>query len=184
MFSKYYGFLSKSPFGPVPCLIPETTRAMQYLPSPSTHRKALDAGCGQGSWTTSLREKGYEVTALDLDTSQFPEAVKADMHEMPFAENEFDIIFCTGSFEHCFAPFIVLSEFKRVCRNDGMILITLPTEDNIPLLEDAGHYCNMSRLQMESMYLKKLNMSLEHYERFLLDTVVGEHQVFIIRVHK
>ena len=184
MFSKYYGGLSKSPIGSVPCLIPETTHAMQHLPPPSSHKKVLDAGCGQGGWTIALRGRGYEVKPVDLDTSQFPEAVKADMHELPFADNEFDIVFCTGAFEHCFAPFIVLSEFRRVCRNDGIILITLPTEDNIKLLEDAGHYCNMSKVQMEAMYLKKLNLTLEQYERFLLDPVVGEHQVFIIKVHK
>lgn len=183
-FSKYYGYLSKSPIGSVPCLIPETTRAMEYLPQPITHKKVLDAGCGQGGWTVALRGSGYEVTAVDLDTSQFPEAVKADLHELPFEDNQFDIVFCTGAFEHCFAPFIVLSEFKRVSRNGGAILITLPTEDNIPLLEDAGHYCSMSRLQMERMYLKKLSLALQHYERVFLDPVVGEHQIFIIKVQK
>lgn len=184
MFEKYQHLLSKSPFGSIPCLIPETNAMLRYLPSADSHPHVIDVCCGQGGWTNRLTAMGYKVVAVDLDTSQFSSAIKADMHELPFDDNSFDVVFCTGSFEHAFAPFIVLSEFCRVLVDGGVILITLPMPDNVKMLQDAGHYNAISKLQMQEMYCSKLNMKIIGYESGEYDTVVGPHQIFAMEVSK
>lgn len=184
MFEKYHHLLSKSPIGDVPCLIPEATVMFGLMPPANTHPKWLDVGSGQGSWTLRMRSMGYTVTAMDLDNSQFPEAIVADMHDMPFEDNSFDGIFCTGTFEHAFAPFIVLSEFHRVTRTGGVILLNLPMETNVKMLQDAGHYCAISRLQMEHQYCSKLGLKEFYYQEGEWDQVVGPHQIFGLQVWK
>lgn len=183
-FTAYYGIQSRSPFGPTPCLIPETNAAFKYLPSPKTHKNVLDVGCGQGGWCDRLNNAGYVPTGIDLDVSQYGPAILGDMHEMPFNDNTFDIVFCTGTFEHAFAPFIVLMEFVRVCRDEGTIIITLPMEDNAQMLEDEAHYSVFSKFQLEHMFFKKLKLTLYGYESGLYDPVVGPHQIFAVRVSK
>ena len=184
MFEKYYHLLSKSPIGPVPCLIPEAGIMLSVMPPPTSHKKWLDVGSGQGSWTVKMREMGYEVTPVDLDSSQFGGTIVADMHDLPFPDNNFDGVFCTGTFEHAFAPFIVLSEFRRVTCNGGVILLNVPMENNVKMLEDAGHYCAISRLQMNHQYCTKLNLKEFYYREGEWDPVVGHHQIFGLEVWK
>lgn len=187
MFEKYNHLLSKSPFGNTPCLIPETNALLGHMPPVPTHTRVIDVCCGQGDWTDRLVQMGYKVTSVDLDISQCSSAIKADMHDLSmFEDNSFDVVFCTGSFEHAFAPFIVLSEFCRVLRDGGYIMLTLPMEDNEQMLADAGHYNAISKKQMELMYGKKLGFTIIHHESGNYDpkSVVGPHQIFVMEVRK
>lgn len=184
MFEKYHHLLSKSPIGSVPCLIPEASKMLSLMPPPSTHLKWIDVGSGQGSWTMKMREMGYNVIPIDLDASQFGGTFVADMHDIPFEDDTFSGVFCTGTFEHAFAPYIVLSEFRRITRSGGVILLNLPKEDNVKMLEDAGHYCAVSKLQMEHQYCTKLGFKIFFYEENEWDPVVGPHQIFGLEVWK
>ena len=184
MFEKYHSLLSKSPIGGVPCLIPETNIAISHLPPPQSHPRVVDLGSGQGSWSDKLKNLGYQVTSLDLDPSQYGATIKAEMHEFPLENNSQDIVLCTGTFEHAYAPFVVLHEMRRVLRDGGVIAITLPAADNIKMLEDEAHWSIFSKLQLEHMFFKKLDMEIIHYEIGEWDSVVGVHQVFIVRVNK
>lgn len=184
MFEKYNHLLSKSPIGQQPCLIPETNALLSFMPPADTYPRVIDVCCGQGSWTNTLVSMGYKVTSIDLDTSQFAAAIKADMHDLPFEDNSFDVVFCTGSFEHAFAPFIVLSEFCRVLRDKGYIMLTLPMANNIKMLSDTGHYNAISWLQMKYQYCTKLNMKILEYRKGQWDEIVGPHQIFVMEVKK
>lgn len=184
MFDKYHKLLSKSPIGGTPCLIPEANIAISHLPPPQSHKNVVDLGSGQGSFSDKLKNMGYNVTSLDLDPSQYGATIKAEMHEFPLPDNSQSIVFCSGTFEHSYAPFIVLHEMRRVLVDGGVIAITLPTADNVKMLEDEAHMSIFSKLQMEYMFFKKLDMEIIHYEIGEWDNVVGVHQIFIIRVHK
>src|ERR1041385_7638885 len=185
MFDKYHKLYSKSPLaGPTPCLIPESQLMLSHMPPVDTHPRVVDVGSGQGGWSERLRDKGYTVSSVDLDPSQYPPTIKAEMHELPFGDNSQDVIFCTGTFEHSYAPFVLLHEFRRVLRHGGYILISLPMENNVKMLNDVAHMSILSRLQMEEMLFKKLDMTTMHWESGNWDDVVGPHQIFVVLVDK
>ncbi|MBV9312078.1 MAG: class I SAM-dependent methyltransferase [Solirubrobacterales bacterium] len=98
-------------------------------------RTVLDAGCGSGEGSAIFARAGAaRVVAVDiseraLDTARLgsnetTEFVRADMTGLPFADAEFDVIACLGSFERLWAPIEVLDEFRRVLRRGGLVAIS------------------------------------------------------------
>ena len=74
-------------------------------------KQVLEAGCGAGRFTELLLEQGAIVTAIDLSVavdanktnhgsnSNF-RVFRASILDLPFAENQFDIVFCPGVIQH------------------------------------------------------------------------------------
>lgn len=52
--------------------------------------------------------------------------VKMDIHEIPFEENTFDIIFCNHVLEHVNDDFLALREMKRVLKPGGWAILQVP----------------------------------------------------------
>ena len=104
----------------------------------------LDVGCGlglQADWWASRRPKHEadrygmkeftECHAVDLyepdaglkDKFYFR---KEDFHKMSFDDNQFDIVWSHLSLEYSPKPLEALKEWRRVCKDDGHIYITVP----------------------------------------------------------
>lgn len=49
-----------------------------------------------------------------------------DMHNMKFADNSFDLIFCSGTFQCSYDPQKLVREFVRVAKDKALICITVP----------------------------------------------------------
>lgn len=50
---------------------------------------------------------------------------------LPFAENMFNLVVCTETFEHLSDPYFAMAEMKRVLEPDGLLLMAFPMpEDN------------------------------------------------------
>lgn len=93
-----------------------------------TGKRALDVGCRDGYWSEKLRARGYEVTSVDLDP-RCAGALPVDIDKtLPFDEDSFDLIWCTEVIEHVKNPAFTISEFKRVLRQGGQMLLTSPNE--------------------------------------------------------
>ena len=101
---------------------------------PDVEGPVLEVGPG-GGWTAlRLKEKYGEVTCATL----FEEEVKAlvsrgldaevaDMHSLPTVwGGRFGIVHASNVLEHSPAPYVVLSEFRRVLREGGVMQITMP----------------------------------------------------------
>lgn len=89
-------------------------------------KKALDIGCRDGYWTKKLEQKGYKVTALDLDPLYQP-AIKHNIEQgLPFPEKSFDVVWCTEVIEHLYKPEFALQEIDRVLVPGGLAVITTP----------------------------------------------------------
>ena len=89
----------------------------------------LEAGCGGGHNGVNLAKRGFKVTAVDLTMNgvlaarkvaehekQNVEYVCADIKQLPFADNEFDICFCSLVLHHFIGLDNLVKELARVTR--------------------------------------------------------------------
>ena len=115
------------------------------LPSGS---KVLDAGCGEGATAMFLAKNfGYDVMGIDLLTesieiaesrvkdSKLPISFLVEITKLPFADNTFDGLYAIETFIHSSDPSATLSEFRRVLKPGGQLVIadyTWAVRDKLP----------------------------------------------------
>jgi SAM-dependent methyltransferase len=109
----------------------------RFIPDDKNAR-ILDAGCGNGKYASYLWKLGYHnLVAIDLyDRIIFKEIPyqKASIDALPFADNEFDFIYCNSVIYHLQKPEKGLSEFQRVLRPGGILLFTGHTKYSLHTL--------------------------------------------------
>jgi SAM-dependent methyltransferase len=99
--------------------------------------RALDLGAGQGAISQALRDRGFEVTATDVNTSQFRASgvtcLKTDLNRpLPFSEGSFDLVMAVEILEHLESPRGLLREIFRVLRPGGLAVVTTPNITSFP----------------------------------------------------
>lgn len=98
-------------------------------------RKILVVGVGGGRDTHFLRLHGFEVISIDIvHQSDLPAFLVADMSGLPFRGATFDAVVVADALEHTFDDFGALSEFRRILRFGGQLVL------NIPFGDDRGEH--------------------------------------------
>lgn len=113
----------------------ETTLPLffKYLPR---RGRILESGCGIGRWVFYLRQKGFDVTGIDLARDAL-ETAKAydplaplllrDVRHTQFPDQSFDAAISLGVVEHFEeGPQAALAELRRILKDDGILLISVP----------------------------------------------------------
>jgi ubiquinone/menaquinone biosynthesis C-methylase UbiE len=98
-----------------------------------SHQRVLDAGCGTGLMTAKLASSGRLATGLDLSPAMIARAqrrnhpgttfVQGDVEHLPFENGAFDALVNLISFHHYPSPARALSEFRRVLRPGGKLVL-------------------------------------------------------------
>ena len=93
------------------------------------NKTVLDLGCGDKQYQPFFLEADY--FAIDVESSGRPAKMKCpdlyfDGVDIPFASNFFDVILCTQVLEHAENPMALMLEAKRVCKKDGVIVLSVP----------------------------------------------------------
>jgi len=94
--------------------------------------KILDIGCGTGMAAERLKDFGavYGVDispkSIEQARDRLDEAYVSLAEKLPFQNEIFDVIVCTEVIEHLLAPSEALSEFNRVLRSGGYLIISTP----------------------------------------------------------
>ena len=71
-------------------------------------------------------EKVHSEKYITADLESPLAKVKMDIHEMPFSEDSFDVVFCNHVMEHVEDDIKAMSEIKRVLRPGGFAIIQIP----------------------------------------------------------
>jgi SAM-dependent methyltransferase len=106
----------------------------------------IEVGCEYGVTSLILSDK-FNKTLLDLNPraielskalfahyNKKAHFVVADMFNMPFENESYDIVFNAGVLEHFTRKEIIraLTEYKRILKNDGIIYIGIPNQFSVP----------------------------------------------------
>ena len=104
--------------------------------------RILDFGCGNGDVVVALRREGRDATGIELDDVRIRNALKPEAAAhvslygggipLPFDSGTFDWIVSTEVVEHVPDIARYISEFHRMLRPGGRVLVTTPDITSIP----------------------------------------------------
>jgi len=115
----------------------------------------LAVGCCNMIEINVFKDLGYKnVTGIDLISFSKKYIKIMDMHRMDFADNSFDLIYCSGAFHCTYDPRGLAREFVRVLKNNGYICITVVVD--FPL-SGAYRYDPKSLAGLHSLFGNQIN---------------------------
>src|SRR3989338_3074577 len=107
----------------------------------------LDVGAAEG-YFTALVKNIFGVTPVAFDLSREAgkraselydvPAVAGDIHHLPFADNSFDVVYCSETIEHVTDPQAAVAELIRVARK--AVVVTTPYEAVASALSQAHEH--------------------------------------------
>lgn len=96
---------------------------------PKLQGRILDVGCGTKPYEI-FAIKSTEYIGLEVDSEESRRNKKADFFydgkSMPFHDSSFDSVFSTQVLEHVVDPDGFIKEIKRVLKQDGVLLLSVP----------------------------------------------------------
>lgn len=147
--------------------------------------KILNIAAGDGRFNNELLEMANEVLAIDIDNKELEE-LKNNCHEklqnklttqviditkkLPFKENTFDGIFCTGTFHSFDIETLknILKEIRRVLKINGKIVLDFATDikrldkkGNRVIFDNDYNYNMEEIVQLLKNELKGFNIIIE-----------------------
>jgi ubiquinone/menaquinone biosynthesis C-methylase UbiE len=108
---------------------------LKYIELPQSPQ-ILEVGCGNGYFTYYLKDFGrtigvdYARTMLSLNPCS--DLIQASAFQLPFADNEFDLSFCSNLLHHMTEPVAAIKEMKRVSKR--YVAISEPNRNNPAIL--------------------------------------------------
>ena len=98
---------------------------------PNSTGKVLDVGCGDSPYKHLLNIKTTEYFGIDVKESANFNYNRNDITffdgiNIPFYSDYFDVIICTEVLEHTLNAEKLITEMKRVLKNNGKIILTVP----------------------------------------------------------
>ena len=100
-------------------------------PSDFENKIVLEGGCGNGRHTQFAKENAKLIVSIDPSDAIYVAAknlnharnvvfIKANLVNLPFAENSFDLIYSIGVLQHTGNPEQVLKEVNRCLKSNGV----------------------------------------------------------------
>lgn len=103
----------------------------------SKNKVILNAGSGGN---LSAKGKIINLDIVEDNIKQFENYIVASVTDIPLDDNSVDIIICVGSVLNYTDAKRTLSEFKRVLKNNGLLILEFERSDSADLLKEASHH--------------------------------------------
>lgn len=121
-------------FGPMQWVLRALRRARLRALGARGPGRALDIGCGDGSFLTALARQGWDVSGTELSESiaatakqRLGERVHVGaIEDIGFAEASFDLVTFWHVLEHLDDPAGALTEARRLVKTDGRVVVAVP----------------------------------------------------------
>jgi len=109
-------------------------RCLGELQDKLTGKLVLEAGCGAGRFTEILLQKGAKLVSSDLSSAvevnaeNFPLSdnhliIQADINDMPYADESFDVVICLGVIQHTPSPEKTIKDLYALVKKGGTLII-------------------------------------------------------------
>lgn len=92
----------------------------------TTHKKVLHFAPEQAFYKRFRKQKNLDYTTTDLESPLAD--VKADICDLPFQDNEFDVILCNHVLEHIPDDTKAMQELYRILKPNGMAILQIPQD--------------------------------------------------------
>lgn len=99
----------------------------------------LEIGCSEGGWVEECSEYAKEIIGVDLSDAGIKKArarnivnaefICCDAHDMPFNDDEFDVVIVTALLHHL-DLMVAIKEIKRVLKHKGIFIFNEPLGTN------------------------------------------------------
>jgi len=94
----------------------------------------LEAGCGAGRFTEILLQKNAVLVSADMSSAvevnqeNFPQSdrhmvIQADINDMPYADESFDLVICLGVIQHTPIPEQTIRSLYQLVKKGGWLVI-------------------------------------------------------------
>ena len=107
---------------------------LDCIPSTGPPLQILDIGCGTGLNSRAMAAKGHRVAGVDISEhaiaryreSGFDGRTMDIESGLDFADESFDLVFCSEVIEHLVRPERLVAEVHRVLRPGGRLVLSTP----------------------------------------------------------
>ncbi len=99
----------------------------------------LDVGCAEGLFLELAVKEGWDVSGTEI--SEFAakygkekiglNIMHGELSDMKFPDNSFDAVTMWHVLEHTTDPVAILSEIRRILKDNGVFILAIPNLDNI-----------------------------------------------------
>lgn len=139
----------------------------------SSEKKILDLGAGQDSFIDLYHNK--DAYFCDFEPYNSVDFTIDIEKEIPIVEKSFDVIVLSNVLEHSYKANFLIKECKRLIKNDGKILITVPF--NIMLHQEPYDYFRYTEYALKRIFIEN---SINDYKIFS----VGNHADLLLSALK
>jgi SAM-dependent methyltransferase len=125
--------------------------------------KILNVGAATGKTSENLSKYG-DVTSLEFDNDCCVfaknelglEIINGSILELPFANNSFDMVCAFDVIEHVENDFLAIAEMKRVCKDGGLITVTVPAFMSLWSHHDVvnEHYRRYTQKNLRNLFIQ------------------------------
>jgi SAM-dependent methyltransferase len=137
-------------------------------------RRVLEVGCGEGGLGRLLRQRGHDVTGLEL----VPEAAErardhlnavvcadVEFDGLPFPPASFDAILFADVLEHLIDPWRVLREAADLLRPEGVVIASIPNIQNADVIRRllSGRFDYRERGILDRGHLRFFTLRTIHH---------------------
>ena len=115
----------------------------------------IEAGCGTGHVLEGIAKNIKTSNLIGIDPLEWwldkakkrlqnkAKLIKGFAEDLPFESKSVDVAICTEVIEHVIDPSVVLKELKRVIKNNGLIIVSIPNEKLINKLKDIVDFLSI-----------------------------------------
>lgn len=144
--------------------------------------KIIDVGCGSGDFlklVQNIATPEWQLYGVDFSQSAIVRCQTiipngkfsvGNLYDLNFPSSYFDCVICMEVLEHLERPSQALKEMQRICKDDGIIIITIPNGD-------YDDYIGHLSFWTETSFREFLGELKPLYFRYLDD---GKAMVFVV----